>query len=109
MASLLAVPVSKAADTDVDMEWYFWNEITGESQWEDPGGVPFEGENAARFWLSPTGIRTDYDPSAHKYSWVENWSDEHKRPFYYNQKTLESTWEKPVDLAWRRLRSKPEI
>jgi hypothetical protein len=22
---------------------------------------------------------------AHRYSWVENWSEEHQRPFYYNQ------------------------
>ena len=55
------------------------------------------------------GIRTDYDPNVNKYSWVENWSDEHKRPFYFNQKTKESTWEKPIDLAWRRLRAKPEL
>jgi len=45
-----------------------------------------------RYWLSPTGERLDYDPNAHKYSWVENWSEEHKRPFYYNQKTKESAW-----------------
>ena len=45
-----------------------------------------------RYWLAPTGERLDYDPNAHKYSWVENWSEEHKRPFYYNQKTKESTW-----------------
>lgn len=62
-----------------------------------------------RYWLSSTSVRTDYDPNAHKYAWVENWSEEHKRPFYYNQKTKESMWEKPMDLAWRRVRSKNEL
>ncbi len=42
---------------------------------------------------------------AHRYTWVENWSEEHQRPFYYNQKTKESKWEKPVDLAWRRVKN----
>jgi hypothetical protein len=26
-----------------------------------------------------------YELQAHRYSWVENWSEEHQRPFYYNQ------------------------
>ena len=62
-----------------------------------------------RYWLSTTGVRVEYDPNAHKYAWVENWSEEHKRPFYYNQKTQASQWDKPVDLGWRRVRAKSEL
>ena len=40
---------------------------------------------------------------AHKYSWVEGYSAEHGRAFFYNQETQESTWERPADLAWRRV------
>mmetsp|Transcript_15995 Transcript_15995/g.48035 ORF Transcript_15995/g.48035 Transcript_15995/m.48035 type:complete len:141 (-) Transcript_15995:446-868(-) len=89
-------------------EWYFWNEISGETQWEDPGDVAYEGKNSERYWLSATGERLGYDPNAHRYSWVENWSEEHKRPFYYNQRTKASKWEKPADLAWRRVRAQSQ-
>lgn len=89
----------------LNAEWYFWNELTGETQWEDPGDVPFEEpkDTAQRYWKSDTGEHLHYDPKAHRYTWIENWSSEHTRPFYFNQKTKTSQWEKPVDLAWRRV------
>lgn len=87
-----------------NVEWYFWNELTGETQWEDPGDVAFEDANAQRYWEADTGEILRYDPKAHRYSWVENWSSEHSRPFYFNQKTRASQWEKPDDLAWRRVK-----
>lgn len=40
---------------------------------------------------------------AGKYAWVESWSEEHNRPFYYDQSNHISTWDKPADLAWRRV------
>ena len=45
---------------------------------------------------------------AEKYAWVETWSEEHNRPFYYDQANHISTWEKPADLAWRRVYILPE-
>ena len=66
-------------------------------------GMPDRLRILSRYWLSPTGERLDYDPNAHKYSWVENWSEEHKRPFYYNQKTKESTWYAAVSMLCLRL------
>ena len=27
-------------EADTDVQYYFWNEVTGDVQWEDPGGVP---------------------------------------------------------------------
>ena len=40
---------------------------------------------------------------AGKYEWVESWSEEHNRPYYYDQANHISTWDKPADLAWRRV------
>lgn len=45
---------------------------------------------------------------AGKYAWVETWSEEHNRPFYYDQVNQISTWDKPADLAWRRVYIDPE-
>ncbi|KAK9818216.1 hypothetical protein WJX72_008973 [[Myrmecia] bisecta] len=90
-------------------QFYFWNELTGETQWDDPGDVPFEDAHGNRYWLGPNGERLENDPQSHRYSWVEGWSAEHKRPFYYNQETKESTWDRPPDLAWRRVPYKDEL
>lgn len=48
------------------------------------------------------------DLQAGKYAWVETWSEVHNRPFYYDQANHISTWEKPADLAWRRVYILPE-
>ena len=37
----------------------------------------------------------------HQYTWVESYSDEHERPFFFNQETKVSTWDKPPDLGER--------
>lgn len=79
------------------------NEITGEVQWEDPGDVPFEDEMGMRYWLGPSGERLDDDPHMQKYVWVEQFSEDLKRPFFFNYETKETTWERPPDLAWRRI------
>ena len=47
-ASLRAVSAEESAAPKPTAEWYFWNEITGETQWEDPGDVPYEEEGAVR-------------------------------------------------------------
>lgn len=90
-----------------DDAYYFWNEVTGETQWEDPGGVAFEDANAQRYWKSDEGTPLLHDPKANLYCWLENWSSEYSRPYYYNQKSKKSQWEKPEDLAWRRVKAVP--
>lgn len=82
---------------------YFWNEVTGDTQLEDPGDVPLHDEAGNCYWLDDGGQRLDQDPNAGKYAWVEMYSEEHKRPFYYDQQNHISTWDKPADLAWRRV------
>lgn len=84
-------------------QYYFWNEVTNEVQWEDPGDVAFEDEAGLRYWLGPGGERLSEDPKAAGYTWVEHYSADMERPYYYNQITKETTWSKPSDLAWRRV------
>ncbi len=35
----------------------------------------------------------------HHYLWVESYSEEHARPFFFNQETKVSSWERPPDLG----------
>ena len=75
------------------------------AQWEDPGGVPYVDEGGAKYWLGPGCQRLEDDPENRKYRWVEQYSDGHARPYYHNQETGESVWERPSDLAWVRVES----
>ncbi|KAI8470467.1 MAG: hypothetical protein J3K34DRAFT_458868 [Monoraphidium minutum] len=105
---LLAVAGAQAAKKGAPVardDFFFYNEITGAVQWEDPGDVAFEDDAGLRFWLAGGGDKLSEDPAKMKYSWVEFWSEDLQRPYFHNQETLESTWERPVDLAWRRLRA----
>ena len=38
-----------------------------------------------------------------QYVWVEGWSEDYQRPFFYNQESKQSSWDRPPDLAWRRV------
>ena len=40
---------------------------------------------------------------AYKFSWVEAFSEQDQLVYYYNQETKQSTWDRPADLAWRRV------
>jgi hypothetical protein len=86
----------------VSVEYYYYNEQTGQVQWENPGGVPFEDETGMRYWLID-GTRVYQDPILWRYVWVEQWSTELNRVYYYNQESRVSVWERPPDLAWRRI------
>ncbi|KAL3147099.1 hypothetical protein ABBQ38_015058 [Trebouxia sp. C0009 RCD-2024] len=109
LSLLLFCSLAIRAQTDPSgPKQYFWNEITGETQYEDPGDVPLHDEQGNCYWLDETGQKLDHDPDAGKYAWVETWSEEHNRPFYYDQANHISTWDKPADLAWRRVYILPE-
>ncbi len=49
--------------------FYFFNEATGQVQWEDPGDMPHEDEDGMRFWYLPDGSKTTSDPSVGRYAW----------------------------------------
>lgn len=47
---------------------YFWNEVTGDTQLEDPGDVPLHDEEGNCFWLDDQGNRLDRDPNVRTFS-----------------------------------------
>lgn len=65
---------------------YYYNTITGESQWEKPDG--FQGETSS----SAVGHAQPQDPSAA--AWMEAVSPDGYM-YFYNTETGESSWEKP--------------
>ncbi|BDA49615.1 hypothetical protein COCOBI_14-2340 [Coccomyxa sp. Obi] len=96
-------PVEGAAQND-GAKYYFWNTVTGDVQWDDPGDVPYETQNGLLYWIGKDGQQQYRDEEAMQYTWVEGWSEQYERPFFYNQETQESVWDRPPDLAWRRIR-----
>lgn len=43
------------------------------------------------------------------YTWIEGWSEEWSRPYFFNQETHESIWDRPADMAWQRAPAKDEL
>ena len=67
LASILAVTVSDVSADKSDPpnpDWYFWNEVTGETQWEDPGDVPYENADASRRAPFNLQVQTTSSPGA---------------------------------------------
>ena len=51
--------------------WYFYNEVTGEVQFDDPGDTAYEDETGVRYWYLANGQRVTEDPNRQKYLWCE--------------------------------------
>jgi hypothetical protein len=85
--------------------FYFWNEVTGESTWKDPDHVPFVvEETGARYYVDANGVSTwtrPPDPSG----WREFTDDNLGLPYFHNDVTGETTWERPAALGWTRVRA----
>ncbi|CAL6328910.1 unnamed protein product [Bathycoccus prasinos] len=84
---------------------YFYNSVSGEATWTDPLIAPWiDEETGKKYWTTADGTATWESPG----NWKEEWSTEHKMPFYVNKKTSESTWDLPEELAWKRVNHEVE-
>jgi len=101
---VLAIGVIAA---DAAKHVYYYNDVTGESKWDEPDGLTTFTDNDGRdFWVNKeTGESTYTNPT----KWSSHVSDEHDgRVYYYNEETQESTWDKPEELGWRRVEQDDE-
>ena len=64
---------------------------------------------AARCCACKASRRATLRAQVDKYVWVEGWSEEYGRPFVFNQESRMSTWDRPPDLAWRRVHVREEL
>jgi hypothetical protein len=62
-----------------------FNFLAGYAIPADPGDVALEDEAGLRYWLGPNGERLSEDPNSASYAWVEHYSADMERPYYYNQ------------------------
>ncbi|XP_050969315.1 WW domain-binding protein 4 [Labeo rohita] len=67
---------------------YYYNTVTGESQWDKPDGFVDES--------SPSAMGQTQEPSSG--AWIEAVSPD-GYTYYYNTETSESSWEKPDDFG----------
>ena len=83
----------------------FFLKTRKQATWTDPQIAPWvDEETGKKYWTTSDGTATWESPG----EWKEEWSTEHKMPFYVNKKTSESTWDLPEELAWSRVNHEVE-
>ena len=95
--------VAFVADATKQNQHYFWNTVTGEVTWEDPGNVPYVWkETGDVFYVNKEGKPQWERPEPSV--WEEIESEEHDNLIYFhNTETGETTWDRPAELAWKRV------
>lgn len=98
LAAVVATLVPLVAGND-----FFYNDVSGKSQWEEPSDpVAHEDEEGRKYWFdSAKGESTWEFPGI----WAEVASEEHGQNYYFNKETEEAVWEKPEAMGWRRVSS----
>ena len=103
LLAVLALMLAPLAVLAIERE-YYWNDVTNHTTWDLPKvPVPFRDENSGnKYYLDPKTGETTWDYPG---PWKTMKSEEHgDREYYHNTETKESTWEKPEDLGWRRVK-----
>mmetsp|Transcript_42232 Transcript_42232/g.69356 ORF Transcript_42232/g.69356 Transcript_42232/m.69356 type:complete len:101 (+) Transcript_42232:39-341(+) len=75
---------------------YFYNELTGETQWEPPDSFAAQRDDALVDMSTDYQIST-YESPARADDWQE-YTDEDGRLYYYNALTGETSWERPAPM-----------
>jgi len=96
------ITIELAQELEKTPSQYWFNVVTGESQWNDPkedNWNQLQDVNDRKYWFRPSTTESTYlqPPEA---AWRKIESKEHDRPFYYNDVTSEATWTKPAPLGW---------
>mmetsp|Transcript_34918 Transcript_34918/g.48426 ORF Transcript_34918/g.48426 Transcript_34918/m.48426 type:complete len:349 (+) Transcript_34918:315-1361(+) len=96
------LPEDLAQESQAKPSAYWFNVVTGTSQWNDPkehAWNQLQDSSGRNYWFKPaTGDSTYTQPQ--EAAWKERVSKEHGRPFYFNEVTEETTWKKPAELGW---------
>ncbi|CAL51403.1 Pre-mRNA-processing protein PRP40 [Ostreococcus tauri] len=80
---------------------FFYNDVTGESRWDDPDGLTtYSDDEGKEFWVDPNTGESTYEPRT---KWSSHDSEDTGVKYFYNEETKESTWDRPEELAWRRI------
>jgi len=97
------LPNDLAAELEAEPSTYWFNEVTGASQWEDPKESSWnmlQDKEGRAYWFKPsTGDSTYKQPI--EAAWKQKVDQKkEKQVFYYNEVTEETTWMKPPELGW---------
>jgi len=91
---LAAVSITQAAD-------FFYNDVTGKSQWEEPTEpVAYEDKEGRKYWYDSGKDAATWEFPG---PWEEVHSEEHGQPYYVNKDKDHTTWEKPEVMGWKRV------
>ena len=75
---------------------FFFNNVTGATQWDRPASMPFTDPTGRAYWLA--GSTASWLPADPKDAWTAVYSS--AEPYFVNLVTEATTWERPECLGW---------
>ena len=96
-----ALPFGWSEENDGQGSTYYYNQQTGETSWERPGGMQQQGQNSFGGGYQGAASRMGQNQFGNQgaggalpFGWSEE-NDGQGSTYYYNQQTGETTWERP--------------